>query len=1217
MAKYYFEDTEDKTFLDFLEDEEYSDHFKQDLKKYFMGRYPDQYSDEKVEQEGYKSLAEQFIETFRKEELNEYNATSNYLFARRASNEEDDETLGAFSRLLQTYDSVEGAGTGPLEGAKDYLEGFFTAPSTIGSAAIGGFGLIPKTAAQLGAKAFAGKLGAQVLTRQMLQSKLRSGMTDQAIAQALKAKYSKRLAATAAGTAAIEAPASYYGSVSQGMTREEVIPGYEYTTSDMVKDIAIDTTLGTGLGVVGEAYNTKTSREAFDTLLESVKQGENFRAQRLQNTLDTIRAATTTNPADVDSVMTSMADLAALFQARADGNLKALPEDLVAEGRSIYDRLLDPTNVDNLAPGLSMDTIRGVTAAGIDIRRTLQARMTADPTKRISAVIADAIDAGELTTEQLRAIQGKYGLDNREMSLLWLADLSKAGQTLAEGSKLKAFLQQDLHRLAGQGLPTQSDTEVDAIVESISGKGIFKEVDDFSIAMMTTQLGTTAANNIASTFRLGVDISDQFWKNTAEGAAALASGKPIKKGWLRDTLATVKGLNSGDSKALNALLESDLPEYHKELFQDVLRVEGAANSNSFLSKTARALNVLNTTSDAVFKEASFYGALDRELRANPVGGGMGIRDVSTFLQSGLRLSDLPDDMVKKAMNEAQRFTFQKTYKGDESMYGRGVNTALNLHQKVPFLFSTVLEIPFPRYVANHLETVVDYTPGANLVVPALNAFGGPKVEKAFHDAYKTGTDRFAMGMTAMSLMGMGYYNAHATEGEVPFGRLENALGEQSDFKRSIGAFTAPMLLGDFLARYEMEQQGTPLKALGPQTVEEVKTVLAGMGELGFQSDIISNLQNYYEGRAIDENFGKQVGDLLARLSYPIKPSADLMAQMDASAAPATFGRDIRAGGTETVSTIGLENNIFERLKNNATLWARAQKFIPDVGSSAGISTDPREANTKKFGGYYDVPNYTGWSRFPAGSYSPLQRQMGSEAEPPSNSLQRELAALNMVPWKTLSDAQNKRKNAVIDQVTKQILSVGAKTRDGKPIIDPMWQRFEDFKSEQPLSAFGGKVYDELGPDDRKQVLTSFVNRYVREVENYAEAVYQTRADGGKATTRQAQDQQMKRAAAFIRFDYSIQQERLKERSGADFDTVVKFAMNDLGFADRYGENFENARDFILAGGSVSEELRRRRIITDLFLPKFKEARDIQEDISNAIKPSVGVVKQSEIGSVFK
>lgn len=260
MAKYYFEDTEDKTFLDFLEDEEYSDHFKQDLKKYFMGRYPDQYSDKKIEQEGYRSLAEQFIETFRKEELNEVNAMLNYSFAKRASNEEDEDTLGAFSRLLQTYDSVEGAGTGPLEGAKDYLEGFFTAPSTIGSAVIGGFGLVPKTAAQLGAKAFAGKLGAQVLTRQMLQSKLRSGMTDQAIAQALKAQYGKRLATTAAVAAPLEATASYLGTVQQGKTREQVVPGYEYTTSDMLKDIAIDTTLGTGLGVLGEAYNTKTSR---------------------------------------------------------------------------------------------------------------------------------------------------------------------------------------------------------------------------------------------------------------------------------------------------------------------------------------------------------------------------------------------------------------------------------------------------------------------------------------------------------------------------------------------------------------------------------------------------------------------------------------------------------------------------------------------------------------------------------------------------------------------------------------------------------------------------------------------------------------------------------------------------------------------------------------------------------------------------------------------
>ena len=76
--------------------------------------------------------------------------------------------------------------------------------------------------------------------------------------------------------------------------------------------------------------------------------------------------------------------------------------------RQIFDSMIrDPSDAP-LTQGLTMDTIRGVSAAGIELRDTLKKYMT--PNKRISEAVSDAIAAGDFTTTELTNMypQDKY-----------------------------------------------------------------------------------------------------------------------------------------------------------------------------------------------------------------------------------------------------------------------------------------------------------------------------------------------------------------------------------------------------------------------------------------------------------------------------------------------------------------------------------------------------------------------------------------------------------------------------------------------------------------------------------------------------------------------------------------------------------------------------------------------------------------------------------------
>ena len=1192
----YVSKAQGKYFNELLGDEQ----FEEDLKLFFKNHDMYKLTDKEIEEKGIPQLANDFVEHIRFQDMNEYVALQDLLFSQRPENEVDPESLRAFGRLDHAFEVSEGGGTGFREGFSDYFRGFASAPSTIATVGTLGTGVWTKIGA------YFGKKGTQLALKKQLKQMLRDGVSDEVIKKTVKKKYGKDalLSKQTLGATGFETGVGGLHSYSQGEARENIRPGYEYTTGDVIRDAALQGTFAHVVGTGAKSLDLRSTNKAIDGLLQISKREEALTKSQREAAQNTIVNASTDA---VNEQASSMSELMAIFQAREKGekvDLNALPRELVERGRQIFDSMIrDPSDAP-LAQGLTMDTIRGVTAAGIELRDTLKKYMT--PNKRISEAVSDAIAAGDFTTTELTNIKQKYGLSTAELSYLWLADMSKAGQTLAEGKKLKTFFENEFSRLSKAGVETPSDREISEIIDPLVDSRTLRDIDNFTIGMMTVQLGTTAANVVSGSFRLGViDTFDQTWKVLGSALYDLGKGQAPTKNWLGSMLSNIKGMSWGttEAKMLEAMLESDLPTTHADLFYNTARMmETASTSKTVLSSVARGLNALNSGTDSVLKQMAFYSSIDRQLRGlGNTADNMG--NVSDFLKNYTNLNQLPEGVLDQAINDAKKVTYQLDYKGDMSLFGKGARTVQDIHFKVPFLMSKVLEIPFPRFLMNHLETVADYTfvshtmnlveKGSRTVFPFM-----AKESKFFDDAYKTTGDRFARSMTGTSLVGLGYYNAVATDGESAYDRdifaplAKEIVGDKElygfapedrtsqDYTRSLGTFLAPIFIGDLMARVSMGQRELKYTEADQQVIQEI---FGGMTEVGFDLGVVDIFRSILADGRVDESAQKFIGDQMALLTYAGKPATDILRNMEYYRSGSPYTKDYYGGGPNEVSNFG-ERNWFERLFTKGLAYNRAGKFVLDLGGIEGMSDDQRPGPQSEAGSFA-VPNYDGFSMYRTGGFSPVTSQFGIATEAPLNDLQKEVQKLGLVSWKLMGEFSND-KNPIVDQAKKQVLSTGIRLRNGKVTQLPMYKQFEAFKKEK-LENLGNITYNDIkDPGTRERVLKEFIKTRVNAAEKFAQDVYAARLSNPEDFSRELQ--------GYIRHVYEIEQKKLL-KSKFSFDDVVRFGMKNttLGKAfTRKGYSYDTSRNFIMDVDNLKQEINRRNVILTEWLPKFKEANNI-------------------------
>lgn len=1149
----YVEQAEGKDFNELLEQEE----FQNDLKAFFSGgRY--NYTPEQLEDT--EQLADDFAQHMRWQSMNEATAVFDLLYVQKSEEEAPKEGKLAFGKLMQAYDVSEGGGTGGFETAWDYTSAFVASPSTAVTAATFGFGVGSKIAAKATAKAsqmavrsYANKLLAEGLGKQAVKDKVKKSVTKEGL---------KAAGISFAGEAAVGGVASY----GRGETREAVIEGYDYSLSDLAVDATIDGTIGAVVGGFGGAWTQSTRNKAADLLVDQAKKASDTAKASAKVALDSI---TSSNLSDdqINDTMSDIVDLAQMFRAREAGKtLDPLDKDSVKQGQMIFSRMLDERANELIAPGLDMNTVRGIAAASIKLKETLKLR----PGERVSSAIARGISDGSVQADQITNIRREFNLSAEEMSYLWLAELSKAGKVLAEGSKLKKVMSQELDILASKGASVftgDESTEIFSRLESGGAFSLLQNLDQTRIAFMTSQVGTTAANVATGGYNIVADMSDSFWKDVLNSTVGtkMPDGS-VQRGWTGGTLSVLKSftVNRKESEVLGSMLLEDAPLKFTELFYETQRVGDLTKSDSFLNRSARFVNTLNMATDAVFKQGSFYGAFDRRLREiNDPNLGTSFSDYltkNTDLEAARAAG-----VVDYATDYAKRFTFQRGYEGDKSIFGRGAVAVQQAHKKFPFVISGAMGIPFPRYVANHLEYVNDYTP-IGILTGGLDRLEkvlykqDPKSLTLVGDQFKTGKDRVARQMTGAMITIGGVVLAAQKNGEIDYDKIVTATGAETDVGRTAGPWAANLLIGDLIWRSGMlGNEAMPIS--GEAFVKNASEVLAGMGDLGFDIGLVGDLTDSIKQGEFNEAALKGLGNIVSTFTYPATISRDVAGQLSDFARGNPYVRDVR--GTETTG----ERNFLEDMAGQGIFRNQALRFVMDM---QGVSL----TQTRRGSGGEDLKLYSPFNPTPVGGYNPITRQFGYTQEPPSTEIQKEMTLLGLEEYKLYGNT--KVRNASVDYAVRKLLSRGM---SGLPTMAEEFKAWKDNWKLSNRTEYAGRTYDELGDDYelRRMALQDFVGHRVAAAEKLMTESFETMLETNTGR---------RQAAGFLRNQYVLTEAQLKTKSGRDFNDLVSLMTR--------GEDVEykSARDYLGDSSSVEEELARRQKIIQYAKDNYSFSEDI-------------------------
>ena len=1161
----YIERVKDGAFIDLKDDYD----FQVDLVQFFSGgRYTK--SREEMKELGYEGLTKEFIEHMRYQSSNEVTAIKDLNYA--INKDVHRKGKESFGNLIQAWDNSDRAGTGYLDGASDFLWATASAPSTY--VGLGSLGL-----GKLGAKAAA--KGTQMLVR----SSLKKAIVQPTLKKAVK-PISKTMGALKGAGTGFAAEAAIGGVTAYGgeETREELIEGYDYTTGDLALQAGVQGLFGSVLGGVGGALSANKGLNKLELAQKMSAATEQSRKEAAELALKTIDGA---NAEQISFATGRVVDLEATLAARGGDAKSRILEPLdskkVEMGETILKGITDIDNKGgNLSSGLSMDTIRSITAATIDIADELNIKSNERITSAVARRLDDEAIDSSLVIDNLEKIRNKYGLTRQQMSYVYLADVSRAGKILAEQSRIAkatkkagstlrsldeeaaakaAGVEVDINKLAAHGLSSFDDQAVaemsSAVVRNSSKRtagtkfyNFLQDVDQMRIAFMTSQFTTTARNITSTVLLAGVDMSDELFRGMIRGV----QGKPNNV--LRRMSATVRGM-SWDNATAEVFRESfleQMPEEYTKTFYNTLRMEVGTQSTSRMAKTGRLVNLVNTTFDTAFKEGAMFGSLDKQLAdLGDETVGLTVKD---FLEKGGRLDDLPDGFMAKSIDDANRFTMQRTYEGDKSPFGKAARGLSSLNQKYPFIISAVVGIPFPRYVANHIEMIADYTPILGAVVPALKKAG----VNIGGDAFKSNEDRMVRQLTGTSLIALGYLLASNKEGEVDYGSIETAVGSDADLAPSAGFLIAPMFLGDLMYR---NNNGLALPETG-KLLRETGAVFGGLGDLGVDFSLMKETAKSFTEGGFTENLQKQLGNIAATFTYPGTLARDIAGQFSYEAAGTPYVRDIEGigpfenrGAGDATKGEDLPKSMKGERGSFQVLAGQATRFLADTDTVQYTQSFTRNPNN-------DISYYSPFNSAPIGKMNPLLKQFtGFQQNPPMTGLQREMNKLYVEEYEMYSSRT--ATNASVDYILRHKLAKS------------LPQAFEAWRKQAPIKAGNNNTYDELSSDERlgdkanaikKKALEGFIKNFITEQKEVVTEGFQSIMADRPVEAR-----------GFIRNNYTLKR---KEIGSEIFD----MAANELN------SNFSTSEELLADSDSIVEELNRRMAIMD----RAKELKaDLEQD----------------------
>ena len=1106
----YVQKAPDSSFINLVEDND----FKRDLVSFFSGgRY--KYTKDEMREMGFENLTKDFIEHMRAQSVNEVTATKDLNYVRN----KDFNYKGkqAFGRLTQAWDNSKEAGTGFLDGLGDFAEGAITAPSTyLGFAS---FGL--------------GKVGAKIASKGV-QLAVRAGLKETLKKNVLKSSIARQSVKDAGTGAVTGAAVSGFQGKQQGETREELGVGPEYTAKDLIFDSTVgavaEGTFGAATGYISGRIGRGRAKKVEDVMLERNTTFKKQAEEAAKKSLGTIKAA---SDAEKKQAMNIVADVEDILSARAGvrgAKIKGrLDPERVAKGRAILNAMSDPKANPEFSSGLSVQTMRGIAAASVDLMRALKLD-TKSGDIRITEAIANKLRDGEgqEVFTILKDVKDKYGLSKDEFSMIYLSEVSRAGQTLGfqsaikRGAKINLDEASDIDVLFSKGassISSQDAQEISAAAVRNSrnvGVRFLQDLDTMRISFMTSQPATTMRNLTNVGILIGTDMVDQVNKAIYKGITGDAS--QIKT-FIPNMTSVVRGLsfNNTEAKLLRQIMLEEMPEQSMRLYNQAMRLEVGMESSGVLARVGRFVNMANTLSDSVFKEGIFYGNLERQFRDK----GMSMSD---WLRTNTKLEDLPEGIdLNLAVDDANRLTMQRDFRGADSVLASTTRGLVNLNRKVPFLVSAAAGVPFPRYLGNHLQMVSDYAP---ILGEMLHRSG--LTEGAKDDA-----TRYARQTTGAMMLFAGYQIAKDRDGEVDYGSIKNELGAQEDLKPLLGAAMFHMYLGDQAWRKE---NGLPTSFDNTdQLKRDLQDVLGGIPEFSFDLGIPVAILDAVAKQKITPDLEKKFGDFLSTFTMPGAIARDLIGQADYDQAGNPYTRELAITDDVKLDYSGAE------------MTNRALRMLPDVRSRQYLQSFNDETDIA----YYDFDNPVA-----RGKVNPALKQItGRTAEPPLTSLQKEMSRYNLKNWQIYGSTATKSAN--VDLVLRERLA------------KKMYKDFEDWKSKAPASKkYGEMTYDEIVASDsisnldKSNLLEGWITKKIRKEREQVEALFDSFVAESPVKAR-----------GYIRNNYIIYS---KDKGGKQ---NLNTAAQTLGF--------NTADEYLAESDTISDELTRRMKLLAI-VPNIRE-----------------------------
>ena len=954
------------------------------------------YKDEDIKSMSADDVVDSVLEHFRYQTVNEVTMAKDYYFLNDNATPQDQRE--AYGRLMFAFDNSKGEGLFDrgAEKIKDYAGAVASAPSTLASVAAGAFtggaGSAVVQSSKAASAAALRKVGQSVLKKSLL-----SGALDGSLA---------------AGT-----------EFTNQKMREQVAPdiGEKYSVSSA--QVALSGALGGALGAAGYAIPAFRQNKAAEGLMDVIQEGNEAAVKR------TAEAAELAKTVAQEAKKTDEGKK--LLKYTTDTLLRSIDPRLVEEGKIVKQDVFSADLPEGILGGLDNGLVQRMSAAAYEMGQA--AGIKPDEGQRITEFLANNIEKGDAI---FSAVSEKYGLTPRQLSAVYAAEVSEAARLLGSQAKYavkrgtktltKAETKEHLSKLSKsvddlfeRGMSTVRGEDIQAIEASKKGAmnpvlRTMKNVEDARRMFMTSQPATTMRNNIFSVAMTGIDMLDQL--NTAVVRTVRRNPEATAGSTLAGTLDNFKYLVSDAyvAEALTTMLKQEAPDQMHKVFYDAAIAESHLVKDSRLAKAGAAANTLNSMSDYVFKRAVIAGNLDRQLKE------LGNEELGTSVMDMLSkgtVSQLPDDMLSKALDESLAFTFQRRFGGkDASATSKVAQKAINtIHN-----YGLTTLIPFPRYLASQAKFVSDYT-GLTAV---RRLAGGKSIADQELAKFMTG-GALALGTyygVAKDKVNKGYewYEAEGPDGQT------------YDAQSALGPMSLHVYLADLVARAGEGLEVKDTKAI----LEDLNNILIGT-EFRPGGGITGDV-----ARAIDagniEPLMNTITDYFGSYTYPAAVVKDFYGQMDPRS---SYLPEIRDATVNTADLYGVDMPM--------AVFQRATRHLPDFNTQAmadglkqyGIDIKPEfwskyleMASTSTYTTYqekyseakgietegYDAVRYDVFGDGPLKMRDPLMKQItGMLGRPPKNALQREMTRLQLDPFKVYNPYGEK--NSALEIYTQQKL----------------------------------------------------------------------------------------------------------------------------------------------------------------------------------------------------